>query len=151
MARVRFGVSARLLLGIALLAGLTVAASVTAVLSLSKFREDYRETAEALFPQARLAARLQEQSEGTLADVGAMVLSEAKYRQKAIYQRIKNRLANLKTLEAKLVGTGLDEQRLKDLRDAFDKLDHTLADLDYALARRIALRSHISWNLRQLR
>ena len=80
-----------------------------------------------------------------------MVLSEAKYRQKAIYQRIKNRLANLKTLEAKLVGTGLDEQRLKDLRDAFDKLDHTLADLDYALARRIALRSHISWNLRQLR
>ena len=45
MARVRFGVSARLLLGIALLAGLTVAASVTAVLSLSKFREDYRETA----------------------------------------------------------------------------------------------------------
>lgn len=151
MERFRFGVSSRLLVGVLLLSLLTVVAAIGSVVVLRGFHSDYGETAERLVPRMSLAARLQNQAESTLADVGAMILAEGQFRRESLHFRVQDRLRDTEDLIAALSRSGLAEARHETLDRSVRHLRVALADLDAAIEARINASERLDRRARQVR
>lgn len=151
MGQFRFGVSARILVGIGLLAALTVVTGAVALTALHDFRDDFSNTAERRIPRMLTAARLREESGEVLADVAALTLADTQHRREEVAVAIEERISTMRSLTAALGETGADDHWIEQLRTAREQLSRKVLALDSALEVRLEIRARLRLRLAALR
>jgi signal transduction histidine kinase/CheY-like chemotaxis protein len=135
--RLRFGFGFRLFAGFAILAALTVAASVVSVLSFTQFRQGLGRIAEDYVPELIVASRLAEQSQSIVANAPALVVAESQTTRRMVAYRIDDQVAALDEQIAKLRDGGVAADRLQRLVELRGTLVDNLRELDLAVEHRI--------------
>ena len=139
----RLGVAFRILAGLTVIAGLTVATSVVAVSLFARFQEGFEQVAAAKVPGLISASQLAQQSGTLAANAPALVAVQSQSVRESVMARLGDQIVLLEDLMARLRARGADPADLAELERRKNELVGNLLALNGQVERQLAASAEV--------
>ena len=136
--RFRFGVAAKLIGTLVVMAAFVVAATILAISLFDTFRDRFQEVAGNDLAIVTIVSRLGNQSQHAVNQAPALAVASTQSSRRLIYSGIEAEIQGLEATVERLGQLGVDAEALNAIGDYQAELTRNIQQLDFLVARRIA-------------